>query len=253
MGLTLSTTGNDTNDQFEYFLIANGAHGLVTKDGKLNAGDPAVREGLIKTLTYVTSAYKDGFIPPSAVTWNDSDNNNAFHSKQIVMDLDGSISTEVAIINNKQDYNDIVTMVIPSSNDGKPIECFTNNTCALIPKGAKNIDVAKEFLKYLIQPNVLNEYLKTGLGRFLPAMRSLAKNDPWWQADQHRDAFVKQGLLGPTAPALWVYNPAYAKVRNEHVWGVARTEVIQGAMTPQAAADKALRRIAEIFAKYPIQ
>ena len=52
-------------------------------------------------LTYPTTAYKEGFIPPSAINWNDSDNNNAFHSKQVVMDIDGTISTEVAIIKNR--------------------------------------------------------------------------------------------------------------------------------------------------------
>jgi multiple sugar transport system substrate-binding protein len=252
MGLTLSTTGNDTNNQFEYFLVANGGQGLVSKDGKLHVDDPAVRDGLIKALTYVTTAYKDGFVPPGAINWNDADNNTAFHSKQIVMDLDGSISTEVAIIKNKQDYDDIITMGMPLGNDGKPIPSPTNNSCALIPRGAKNAEVAKEFLKYFIQPNILNEYLKTGLGRYLPPMQSIVKNDSWWSADPHRDAFVKQGLLGPTMPAFWVYNPAYAQVRNEHVWGIARTDVISGGMTPQAAAEKAIKRITEIFAKYPI-
>jgi hypothetical protein len=30
------------------------------------------------------------------INWNDADDYNAFHAKQIVMDLDGAISTEVA-------------------------------------------------------------------------------------------------------------------------------------------------------------
>jgi hypothetical protein len=33
--------------------------------------------------------YKEGFVPPGTLSWNVSDNNNAFHSKQIVMDIDG--------------------------------------------------------------------------------------------------------------------------------------------------------------------
>ena len=49
------------------------------------------------------------------------DDNNAFHAKQIVMDIERSLSTEVAIIKNQQDYNDIVTMRLPLSNDGKPV------------------------------------------------------------------------------------------------------------------------------------
>ena len=80
-----------------------------------------MKEAAIKALTYPTAAYRDGFIPPSAINWNDADDNNAFHSKTVVMDLDGSISTEVAIIKNQQEYNDIVTMGLALSNDGKPV------------------------------------------------------------------------------------------------------------------------------------
>ena len=70
------------------------------------------------------------------------------------MDLDGSISTEVAIIDNKQDYDDIVTWGLADSNDGKAVPSWSFSVCGLIPKGAKNVDVAKEFLKYLIRPEV---------------------------------------------------------------------------------------------------
>jgi multiple sugar transport system substrate-binding protein len=252
MGLTLSSTGNDTNNQFEYFFVANGGLNFVTKDGQLHLDDPQVKEAILKALTYTTTAYKEGFVPPSAINWNDSDNNNAFHSKQIVMDLDGTISTEVAIIKNKEDYDDIVTMGTPLGNDGKPFPSVATDTCAMIPKGAKNVEATKDFLKYMIQPNVLNEYLKTGLGRNLPPMASIVKEDAWWHGDPHRSVYTDQGVLGPTTPSFWVYNPAYAQVRNEHVWGVARADIITGGMTPEAAAQKAFKRVEEIFAKYPI-
>jgi multiple sugar transport system substrate-binding protein len=253
IGLTLSTTGNDTNNQFNNFLNAYGGRGLVTADGKLHADDPQVREAVIKALEYPTTAYKEGFIPPSAINWNDSDNNNAFHSKVIVMDLDGTISTEVAIMkSHPKDYDDIETMGLPLDNDGKPIASPATNACGLVPKGAKNIEVAKDFLKYAIQPNVLNEWLKAGLGRNVPPMLSVVKNDPWWFADPHRKAYTTSAMLGPTLPEFFTYNPAWANVRSEHVWGMARTDIIMQGMKPQAAADKALKRVEEIFAKYPI-
>jgi multiple sugar transport system substrate-binding protein len=252
LGFQVTTNGNDPNNVFNYFLIAYGGQGLVTKDGKLHLEDPKVREAAINALTYPTTAYKEGFVPPSAINWNDADDNNAFHAKTIVMDLDGTISTEVAIIKNRQDYDDILTMGLALSNDGKPIASIATNGCGLVPKGAQNAVVAKDFLKFLIQPKIVNEYLKTGLGRGIPAMPSIVKNDPWWFEDPHRKAYVEQGLLGPTIPEFFVYNPAYAQVRNEHVWGVAWTDIIQGGMTPQAAADKAFKRVEEIFVKYPI-
>jgi multiple sugar transport system substrate-binding protein len=254
IGFQLNATGNDSNALFNYFLIANGGQDIVTTDGKLHLDDPKVREAAIKALTYPTTAYKDGFVPPGAINWNDADDNNAFHAKQIVMDLDGSLSTEVAIIKNQQDYNDIVTMGLALGNDGKPVPSQQGSLCGLIPKGAANVEVAKDFLKYLIQPKVLNEYLKTGLGRNLPAMAGIARDDPWWldPKDPHRVAYTTQALLGPTVPTFWTSNPAYAQVQNEHVWAVAWADIITGGMTPEAAAQKAFKRVEEIFAKYQI-
>ena len=55
-------------------------------------------------------------------------------------------------------------MGLPLSNDGKPVASQVASAFGLIPKGAKNVEVAKDFLKYIIQPKVNNELLKTGLG-----------------------------------------------------------------------------------------
>jgi multiple sugar transport system substrate-binding protein len=254
LGFQVTTNGNDPNELFNYFLIAYGGQGIVTKDGRLHLDDPKVREAAIKALTYCSTAYKDGFVPPGAVNWNDADDNNAFHAKQIVMDLDGTISTEVAVLSQgkKSDYDDILTMGLPLSNDGKPVPSKVTNPSGLIPKGAKNVAVAKDFLKYSIQPKVANERLKTGLGRSIPAMPSIVKSDPWWSADPHREAYVQQGLLGPTLPEFWAYNPAYAQVQNEHAWSTGWVDIMKDGMAPEAAAEKAFKRVEEIFAKYPI-
>jgi hypothetical protein len=40
-------------------------------------------------------------------------------------------------------------------------------------------------------------------------------------------------------------------VQNEHVWPTAWAEIIQGGSAAQAA-EKAFKRVEEIFAKYPI-
>jgi len=254
LGLNVTTNGGDPNNVFNYFLIAYGGQDIVTKDGKLHLDDPQVKEAVIKALTYPATAYKEGFVPPGAINWNDADDNNALHAKQIVMDLDGTISSEVAIIHKEQDYKDLVTMGLALSNDGKPVPSQAGCVSCLIPKGAKNVTVAKDFLKYLIQPKVNNGYLKTGLARRVPAMPSIVKGDPWWldPADPHRVAYVKQALLGPTVPQLWVYNPAFAQVQNEHVFPTGWAEIAKDGVAPQAAAEKAFKRVEEIFAKYPI-
>ena len=79
------------------------------------------------------------------------------------------------------------------------------------------------------------------------------KDDPWWlKEDPHRAAYVQQGVLGPLTPTFYALNPAYAQVQNEHVWAVGWTDIMTGGMKPQAAAEKAFKRVEEIFSKYPI-
>src|ERR1700732_1691496 len=138
LGFQVTTNGNDPNNVFNYFLTAYGGQGLVTPDGKLHIDDPKVKEAVIKAMTYPTTAYKEGFVPPGAINWNDADDNNAFHARQIVMDLDGTISTEVAVLSQgkKEDYDDILTMGLALSNDGKPVPSHATNGCGLVPKGA---------------------------------------------------------------------------------------------------------------------
>jgi len=85
-------------------------------------------------------------------------------------------------------------------------------------------------------------------------MPAIVKDDPWWldPKDPHRGAYTTQALLGPTVPTFWTSNPAYAQVQNEHVWAVAWAEIMTSGVAPQAAAEKAFKRVEEIFAKYPI-
>ncbi len=58
-------------------------------------------------------------------------------------------------------------------------------------------------------------------------------------------------MLGPTTVWPSVYNPGFAEVDNEHLWGVAESDVING-MKPEDAVAKGLKRMQQIFAKYPI-
>src|ERR1051326_8497730 len=171
LGLQPTTTGPaDGNAMFHHFLMANGGNGIVTPDGTPHLDDPQVKEAVIKSLVYITTAYKEGYVPPGALSWNDADDNNAFHAKQIIVDIDGTISTELSLFHKKEQYDDMVTLGLPLDNGGKQVPSFLGSGGAVVPKGAKNVEVGKDFLKYLIQPQVLNVYLKNGLGRYLPAM-----------------------------------------------------------------------------------
>src|SRR5437868_8741863 len=97
LGFQVTTNGNDPNNVFNYFLVAYGGLGLVSKDGKLHADEPKVKEAVVKAMEFPTRAYKEGFVPPSAINWYDADDNNAFHAKTIDIDFDGTTLTAVSV------------------------------------------------------------------------------------------------------------------------------------------------------------
>ena len=255
-GFVVSTIGVDPINTFNAFTVAYGGQEMITKDGKFHGDDPAVREAITKMLTKLSTFFKEGYIPPSSVTWNDADDNNAFHSKLCVMDYDGSLSTEMAMIKDKQAYeHDIITHALPLSNDGKQLPVQNGVFGPVIPKGAKNVAVAKEFLKYAFQPEILNAYLKGGLGRWAIPMPEIVKSDSWWldPKDTHRGVHTTMAVLGPTIPWFEAYNPGVAQVNAEHVFQIAWADIVNGGMAVDKATDKAFKRVNEILAKYPIQ
>ena len=156
---------------------------------------------------------------------------------------------------NKQVYeHELITGRLPLSNDGKQLPVQAGVFGPVIAKGAKNVTVAKEFLKYATDPEVLNEYLKGGLGRWAIPMPEIAKKDPWWldPTDSHRSTHTNMALFGPTMPWYEAYNPAIAQVNSEHVYQHAFHEITAEGVKPEQALDKAIKRIESIFAKYPI-
>jgi multiple sugar transport system substrate-binding protein len=257
MGLQITTVGpNDGNGLFAYFMVANGGQNILTRDGRLHTNDPQVREAAIKAVTFMTNCYKEGYVPPEALTWNDADDNNAYHEKLFVMDLDGTLSTELAMIKDKKAYyEEAVVMGLPNRNDGTPMPAFLGAGGGFIPKGAKNVGVAKDFMRFFMQPQVMNENLKNGLGRWVPVIPQIVKDDPWWldtKEDPHRAPYVREAVLGPTIPAYNGFNPAWGQVSAEQLWGNCHADVIKNGMTSEAAVDKAFKRAEAIFTKFTL-
>ena len=257
LGLQVTTVGpNDGNGVFTAFMIANGGAGVVTKDGKLQSGDPKVREAAVKTVSYMVDAYNGGFVPPEALSWNDADDNNGYHEKLFLMDFDGTLSTELAMFKDKKVYlEQMVVMGLPNGNDGQPIPAVVGAGGGFIPKTAKNPETSKDFMKYFMQPAVMNDNLKGGLGRWVPAIPEIVKSDPFWldPKDPHRAVYVQEAVLGPTIPNYAAFNPAWGQVEAEQLWNQAVADVIKNGMTPQAAIDKAFKRADAIYSKFSFE
>ena len=72
-------------------------------------------------------------------------------------------------------------------------------------------------------------------------MPELVKDDPWWtdpKRDPHVPPYVQQGLVSPTKPDYFAYNPAWAQVRAEHPFNVAFHDIVADKMPVKEAVDE---------------
>ncbi len=65
-----------------------------------------------------------------------------------------------------------------------------------------------------IQPKVLNQYLKAGLGRWALPIPEIVKSDPFWlKEDPHRTAYMTQIGDRPDLPDLRGVQPGHGAGR----------------------------------------
>ena len=250
IGMTSSSRSTDTIYNFEQYLIAY--HGqVITSEGKVVAGDAKNREAIVKTLRFFTSIYKEGYVPSDALTWTDGDNNANFNNKTTVMTPNPSISIPGAhFFTNKDNYyNTIGTVLQPLSPvDGKKYPYLVAVKQIIIPKDAQHQELAKKFVKYVLDAKRFTDYVKASNGRWFPSFKDVAA-DPFFHdpKDPHIPIVTDQHLNSETVPFGFAYHPAYVQVYTENVWGKAISRVVTEKWSDEQAVDEAVNRIQTIM------
>lgn len=252
IGLAMSAASNDTFYEFEQALEAYDVK-LLDENGKLLIDKPEVRQGIITALNWITSLYKDGYVPPDAVKWLVADNNVNFLNRNLLMVVNPTLSVPASQRQDTDIYNNqIHTIEFPNEPDGEAPEYLVSIKQILTFASSPNLKEAKNFLSFLIQPENLGKYLQLSVGRYFPVMPQLL-SDKFWQhkSDPHISIAVKQFQEGATRPFYYVINPAYSQVLSENVWGKAIERVIVDGLSTADATNEAIARIEEIFAQWP--
>lgn len=260
IGLPMSRDSLDTYFTFEQILEAYDAEivGQASRlsndeSGKLMLDLPEIRSKAIAALEWYVSLYQNGYVPPDALKWLAPDNNVKFLNRSLLMTANPSLSIPASQIEDEDIYRDrIATIELPNEPDGEPAKYLVAVKQAVVFAVSKNQEAAKDFLSYLVQPDVLGFYVKSSRGRWFPVMPQLWF-DSFWQdkSDPHISVAVEQFREGKTRPFYQSFNPAYSQVLEENVWGKAMSRVIVDGLSPTEATDEAIGRIKEIFAAWP--
>lgn len=239
----------DTPLLFEEWLMAYGGY-PVKRDGTLNVDDPKVKDAFIKVLTTWRDWYDKGHIPKGSTTWKDPDNNAAFNARKIVMVFNptGSIPIFWLLRNLEVYQKEIVTIKWPNRPDGKRPEHLMRFRAVTVFKDGKNPELAKEFIKFLMEPERQLQLVKGHKGRYMPVYVS-AYEDKFFK-EYHPGMYARYMKEDPMIPLSTGLNVAWAEawVKNIHQNAIAR--VIVDRWDPEKAYEEWVSTAKEIAAKY---
>ncbi|MDJ0635438.1 MAG: ABC transporter substrate-binding protein [Xenococcaceae cyanobacterium MO_188.B29] len=251
LGLPMSVEAADTDDIFEQILEAYNVE-ILDSEGELQVDNPQVRQGIIDCINWYTQFYIQGYVPPKAVKWLNPDNNRSLLNKLVVMTPNQSLSIPAAV---KQDqdiyYHQLVTTGYPDKPNGKPMRYIAMIRQAIVLADSNKQKLAKDFLTYFNQPEVLSKYLKAAGGRYLPVNKQILTDTFWTDpADPHISTAIQPFLQEEITLPYTVLNPAYSIVLKDSIWGKALTRVVIDRHSPEQAADEAIAQIKKIFAQW---
>ncbi|WP_245562101.1 ABC transporter substrate-binding protein [Stanieria cyanosphaera] len=251
LGFPLSVASSDTYLLFEHLLEAYNLT-LVDREGNLLVDQPEIRQGIIQCLEWYSKLYQQSYIPPDAINWLNTDNNRNLLNRVVVMTPNVTLSIPAAV---RQDndiyYNQLGILEFPKKPNGQPMRYLLSIKQAVILRDSTHSNLAKEFLRYLIEPNILAEYIKASGIRNVPVQKPLWQ-DPFWQNSQDPYLTTTTKILTkcPTRLFYTERNPAYSVVLKNNVWGKALTKIVIDRITPEQAADNAIAEIKQIFANW---
>ncbi len=252
LGLPFSASGSD--DMYvllEQKLEAYDVN-LLSENGELLVDRPEVRQGIIQCLDWYSQFYLQGYVPPDAVNWLNTDNNRNLLNRVVLMTPNISFSITGTVRQDADTYYKRLGIAeFPNKPNGKPMCYIVTVKQAVIFADSPQIELAKNFMRYFIQPQVKIKYLQASGNRFQPVQNSVW-SDPFWQ--QTTDPYLKTATKiltkGKNRLSYIANNPAYSQVLEENIWGKTLHRIVIDRISPEEAADEAIVGIKKIFAEW---
>jgi multiple sugar transport system substrate-binding protein len=252
--------GNDTVQALYLFLDAYNVK-LLDDDGKPRLDQPDVRENLIKAMTSFTSFAIKGCSPSSSINWTDPDNNQYFHSRQIAMTVNNSISIPGKWLDDSQNetksaeerktaldnyQNKVGTTAPPQAKpDASPLTVRSTVNAGIVFKAGKNPELAKKFVSFLLKDENVGPYVEGTLGRYFP-VKSVGIEAPFWREDGHRQ-YVYDNVKAGTGINEFSLNHKFTLVNNQGLWQKAAGDIITNGVAPEKAVDDLLAEMKRIL------
>ena len=241
-GWTMGSGAGDTNNFMESVLRAHDVR-LLDDDQRLRTDASDVRRGVAESLAWVAALYTDGYAPPGCVSWDNNGNNAYFLTRATLLTPNGSLSIPGSIKESDPEMGSrVVTEYWPEGVSGGAVEpiALPNNAIAL--KEGRNNDLAKDFLRFLLEPRNIEPVILGGNDRWITSDATLLRRPHWSEPTDQGVRVVADDLTRAT-PHWTLLSAAYNQAAVLGVWARALGRITLTGTPPREAADEALERM----------
>jgi multiple sugar transport system substrate-binding protein len=191
--------------------------------------------------------HKHKIIPKGAIAWDNTGNNKAYQSRQVLFVLNPTSIYAYLAESDKELYNTTGLLPIPAGPAGSIAELGTAEW--VLFKHNPYPEVAKGLAEYWMAPENLRVMIEEGGGRWGPPYKGMYDSEFWKRpVFQHWRAMLEHGREFSSPGAM---NAASGEVITTYVIGRMIQRVLVESWEAEKAVEEAHKQIAEIYARYP--
>jgi multiple sugar transport system substrate-binding protein len=207
----------------------------------------------IAAVTWLAEIYTSDkyapMLPPGILSWTDSSNNEAFLAGNIGYTSNAASIYAKAKADGNPIFDDTYIFETPIGPLGQKLEAGGGGQFN-IPKGAKNIDAAKELSLYMLTPEVFLPISLISAGLFLPAytkIDEMPEVQKAYEADPNlarMSAATKGNHPGSSWPAL--PHPFFDAIQAQAIIEEMMAQVINNGVSVEDAVTQATERMQQL-------
>jgi multiple sugar transport system substrate-binding protein len=241
-GMCLGITG-DTNGNVMSVIWSFGGK-LIEADNKTVA---LHSPGTVKAVQLIADMYlKHKIIPKGAISWDNTGNNKAYQSRQVIFVQNATSIYAYLAESDKELYNATGLLPMPAGPAGAFATLGT--TYWMLFKHNPYPEVAKGLAEYWMAPENLRVMIEEGDGRWGPPYRGMYDSDFWkrpvfthWREMlEHGRHFASPGTA----------HPAVGEVSGTYLIGRMMHRVLVENWEAEKAVEEAHKKVVEIYARH---
>src|SRR5215813_13249258 len=234
---------NDTDNNVMNTIWCYGGK-LVEADNKTVALHSKETVAAVQLIADMFNKHK--IIPKGAIAWDNTGNNKAYQSRQVIFVLNPTSIYAYLAESDKELYDTTGLLPIPAGPAGSIAELNTDQW--VLFKHNPYPEVAKGLVEYWMAPENLRVMIEDGGGRWGPPYKGMYASEFWQRpVFQHWRVMLEHGREFSFPGAM---NAASGEVLTTYVIGRMIQRVLVENWEAEKAVEEAHKQIAEIYARY---